>query len=347
MTITDVAERAATSVASVSRVINGQDGVSTRTAARIREVMREMGYVPPSAHSRFRRSPRKRQGIRTGTVAFLVPDTDSAALRTVLMGHVLHGIEPELKRHGVCLQLASLATEGTPPDFIGPGKVDGVIVRCCAGFERLDERLRDVPHVWLFETDQPPRWGDQITPNNQLVGQYAARFLLSRGRRRWGYLGELGASAWSVNRGQAFVQAAHNLGVDVRQAQDNSSPAGTLDALLASGWNPDGIFYPSDEMQAPAIYQILRQHDLEPGRDVDVICCGHDENRLRMLNPPLASVDIRPDAMGAAAVEMLLWRMANPNAPRRQLAIEPKLVVIEAEPGQQQGGCGEPSHAKA
>src|SRR6478736_971503 len=44
VTITDVAQEAGVSVATVSKVINGRDGIAVGTAAHVRQVVERLGY---------------------------------------------------------------------------------------------------------------------------------------------------------------------------------------------------------------------------------------------------------------------------------------------------------------
>ena len=46
MNIYDVSEKAQVSIATVSRVLNGNPNVSDKTRTRVLEVMKELGYTP-------------------------------------------------------------------------------------------------------------------------------------------------------------------------------------------------------------------------------------------------------------------------------------------------------------
>jgi LacI family transcriptional regulator len=70
----------------------------------------------------------------------------------------------------------------------------------------------------------------------------------------------------------------------------------------------------------------LRQLGLEPGRDFAVTGCD-DISEAALWSPALTSVAIDTTAMGELAAQMLLERIANPRAPRRDAVLEPKLVV--------------------
>ena len=59
VTISDVAKQAGVSTATVSRVINGAHNVDAALRQKVRQTMREMGYVPNSIAQSLRqnRSP--------------------------------------------------------------------------------------------------------------------------------------------------------------------------------------------------------------------------------------------------------------------------------------------------
>jgi LacI family transcriptional regulator len=92
VTIADVAELAKVSKMSVSRVLNGQSGVSDKTRQRILEAVEQLGYVPNT-------------GLRTRTsgsklVALLIPD-----ITTTYMGEILRGVSGAAERLNYGLML--------------------------------------------------------------------------------------------------------------------------------------------------------------------------------------------------------------------------------------------------
>ena len=62
------------------------------------------------------------------------------------------------------------------------------------------------------------------------------------------------------------------------------------------------------------------------GRDIDLISCNNDARHLALLDPHLVNIVIQASQIGRAAVEMLLWRMKNPDEAVRRLLIAPALV---------------------
>ena len=79
ITIADVAARAGVSKTTVSRVLNAKDDLDARTAARVRQVIEELGYVPSSGAVGLARG-------KTRVVGVLVP-----SLQWPWMGDVIQG----------------------------------------------------------------------------------------------------------------------------------------------------------------------------------------------------------------------------------------------------------------
>ena len=65
ITIRDVAEQAGTSVATVSRVINGKDDVAAELESAVRDAIRKLGYTP-------NRAARSLKNSRTNNIGIIV-----------------------------------------------------------------------------------------------------------------------------------------------------------------------------------------------------------------------------------------------------------------------------------
>ena len=93
ITIADVAARAKVSKTTVSRVLNGKGELDESTAARVRKVIEELGYVPSSRAVGLARG-------RTRVVGMLVP-----SLTWPWIGEVLQGAVDvlETERYGLLL----------------------------------------------------------------------------------------------------------------------------------------------------------------------------------------------------------------------------------------------------
>lgn len=334
MSITEVSKLAGVSVATVSRVLNGHPRVSSAMVEAVREAVAKVGYVPPE-ESRVGRPRRNPLGIRTGAVAVLFPDTKLEALRTALSGQLLHGIEEALRQRSLSMVVTGLPEEGKLPASIEHRQVDGVIVRGGSGaLGELRDGLQRLPSVRMFEPPSPLAWtGDVVLDDNSSIGAMAARYLLDRGHRNLIFLNLLPPHPSFHARGLAFQAEACRAGAEVRLLTETCEAASMVDQILAQSGYPMGLFVPGADQQVTDVYRALKTRGVHVGRDVGLISCNNDSHRLASLDPDLANIDIQAETIGQAAVEMLLWRLQNPDAPQRRTMIAPRLVeprVVQA-----------------
>ena len=70
----------------------------------------------------------------------------------------------------------------------------------------------------------------------------------------------------------------------------------------------------------------LRQLGLEPGRDFAVVGCD-DLAEAGLWTPALTTVSVDTIGMGEAAARLLIERSNDFGRPRRQIVLQPKLIV--------------------
>jgi len=173
----DVARRAGVSKTTVSRVLNGKDDLDPATAARVREVIAELGYVPSAGAVSLARG-------RTRVIGMLVP-----SLTWPWVGEVLQGVVDIVEAEGYGLLLFS-AGRGEESIVRFASKVsaksfDGLVViepegtlSYLAGLHR-----EGMPVVLIDDRGHRPEF-PSVGPTNREGGASAARHLLELGRRR-------------------------------------------------------------------------------------------------------------------------------------------------------------------
>ena len=328
VTFKDIAEKAGVSYSTVSRVINDHASVSPEAAAAVRRVMKELGYRPPPPERRrgpMRGAPRREQ---TGALALLFPDTDARAIRTPLSAALTHGVESFLYERRMSLMVTHLRDGDRLPVCLEKRQVDGVIIRGGELKPAMVNRLRSHPVVWIFQPASPIDWADQVQPDNEAIGRLALEYLRKEGVARVVAWNPRPTHASFSRRVRAFEQAAAETGIAcVVSHAPLDEPLEQLSVALESRLRPEGIFCPGDEASVAAACGVLREGGLKPGKDVQVIACANDVQRLRAICPGLPNIDIQPEAVGRTAAERLLWRLDNPREPIQRLLIAPRLDV--------------------
>src|SRR5512147_2817667 len=129
VTMADVAREAGVSLMTVSRAINGKDGISEATRVRIQAIIDQLGYRPSEI-------ARSLVTDRTGTVGLVVIDNSNP-----FFSEIARGVEQEAYAHGysvfLCNTEEDLQRERAVLRSLEEKRVDGVIV-CSA---RLDADL--------------------------------------------------------------------------------------------------------------------------------------------------------------------------------------------------------------
>src|SRR4051794_1111342 len=173
----DVAARAGVSKTTVSRVLNGKDDLDPATAARVRLVIEELGYVPSAGAVSLARG-------RTRVVGMLVP-----SLTWPWVGEVLQGVVDVVEDEGYGLLLFSATRgQGSIRRFasqVSAKSFDGLVVIEPEGtLDYLEDLHRKgLPVVLVDDREHRPQF-PSVAPTNREGGASAARHLLELGRRR-------------------------------------------------------------------------------------------------------------------------------------------------------------------
>lgn len=271
----------------------------------------------------------------------LFPDSRDKALRTSLSGRFMHGLNEGLTGRGLGMIVTPLLPDGQLPVCVAQRQVDGVIIRGATDVSEVSDAIRrlgsagdQLPVVWLMTTTpRVPAVGDQVMEDVAMVGQAAATYLVGQGCEQVLVVNHFPSHPSYAGRLQAFIDSARDMGVSVHvineQAEMSDLTGRVVDELRAmhgAGKGGVGVFVPTPDDEITVVYRAIREAGMVIGRDVHFVGCSYDPARLATLDPSLANVDVRPEAIASAAAELLLWRLTHAGEPRRRLMIEPRLV---------------------
>jgi DNA-binding LacI/PurR family transcriptional regulator len=336
MSMREVAQLAGVSVSTVSRVANDHPNIAATTSESVRNAMAQLKFVP-----QLRNFPRRivldssRQSI--GFVVF----GQSASNTAPSFHKLLRGVSDAARDLNSDLVFSFVSHASDLPRSIADARVGGLLVHGQRPSPSIERQLADVPTVWLMANRERPQWGDQVMPNNPVVGEMAVKYLAQRGHRRLACLKAAG-DGWSLRlRAWAFTAAASEAGIDARVVEVPEAESADVwcsiglartadrlvNELLSSGPVPTGLFILEDRL-LPVVDAALAARGLRAGRgkDVEMISCNNERAPVPGLYHP-ATLDLRADVIGRRGVELLLWRMRNTDFSERvSLLIEPELV---------------------
>ncbi|MFB7218501.1 LacI family DNA-binding transcriptional regulator [Streptomyces sp. NPDC056227] len=322
VTIADVAREAGVSKTTVSRVINTKGEVDGSTAARVREVIAQLGYVPSSGAVGLARGSSR-------TVGMLVP-----SLTWPWMGEVLQGVVDtvEAADYGLLLFTCNRGAESVErfTSQVSARAFDGlVVVEPENTLDHLTALHRGgLPIVLIDDRGHHPEFPSVVTTNRE-GGASAARHLLAAGRTRPLVLTGPQQFGCVRDRLDGFRTV---LPTDLVVQGDFTERCGrqVVEQLLADGVEFDSVFAHND-ISAAGVLRALRA----AGRSVpdDIAVVGFDDIPMaEHTEPPLTTVRQPTRQMGEAAARLLLSHLGGTAVPDEAVVLPTELVVRHSAP---------------
>ncbi|SNY60631.1 LacI family DNA-binding transcriptional regulator [Paractinoplanes atraurantiacus] len=319
ITIADVAARAKVSKTTVSRVLNGKGELDESTAARVRAVIDELGYVPSARAVGLARG-------RTRVVGMLVP-----SLTWPWIGEVIQGAVDvlETERYGLLLFTCNRGEESMRQfgAQVSAKSFDGLLVIEPEGTLDYIATLhaRGLPVVLIDDRHQASGQIPSIGTTNHDGAGSAARHLLEIGRTR--PLMVTGPDRFGCTQqrftgfADVFAEAGHPITTDRVHPGDFTTAAGAagVRAALESGVDFDAVFAHNDLAAIGAMRELL-DHGKRVPQDVAVV--GFDDiPTAAHTQPPLSTVHQPLREMGEAAARALLGHFEGTPLPNRPTVI--------------------------
>jgi DNA-binding LacI/PurR family transcriptional regulator len=323
-TIKDVAERARVSIATVSRVLAGGDGVSGELAKRVRAAVRTLNYHP-------NRNARNLRAGKIRTVGVVIPNIENPFFTSVV-----RGIENALQAAGYTLLLGDADEDPVREQlYLSTLRAEGVAGIILAPVDDKPEGYEELlsTRVPLVAIDLSPGdlSVDLVTVANARGARAAVRHLINLGHTRIGLIsGPLHFSTAQERRAgyeQELTAAGLPLGADLVQLGAFREAGGhaAMRALLDLPEPPTAVFVANNLMTLGAI-KAIHERGLRIPDDVAII--GFDDMPWAdSLQPPLTVVAQPTYELGATAARLLLARLREPERPIRRIVLETALVV--------------------
>ncbi|GAA3434233.1 LacI family DNA-binding transcriptional regulator [Kutzneria kofuensis] len=327
MDIGEIARRSGVSRSTVSYALSGKRSVSEATRRRIQAVVDELGYRPNAAARALKEG-------RTRTLGLVVPP---AVGRLTLMQLEFVAAVMEAAARADLDVLLSPSGEDHDRSFerlVTGRRVDGVIVMEI----RLDDprvtRLQEagMPFVAIGRTSRPQRtcWVD--VDYTTLVAR-CVDHLADLGHRHVALLNRpapLVASGYGPGQRarQGFVEAAaRRQVVGTELCCDDDMAAGERCVVELLHAQPEiSAMVTVNEAALPGVQRGLERAGRSvPGRFSIVGVAAR--YWAEQFHPPLTAADVPAGEMGTTAVEFLIQRIAEPDAPPQQRLLTPPISL--------------------
>lgn len=307
MNIYDISEKAGVSIATVSRVINGNERVSEKTRQKVLAVMEETGYTPNA----FARG----LGLDTmQTVGILCADSSDSFLASAI-----YYIEQELRNYNydviLCCTGYELETRKKYLELLLSKRVDAVILVGSNFVEQTKEKnsyiveaAKRVPIILLNGYLDAENVYSALCDDADVVCRVAKAYLKA-GKRDILYIGR-SLSYSGICKQEGFIRAYEEMGIRLRKNQIllfNGSIQDTRDLLVerAKQGIREKVILTSDDELAIGAIKYAGVLGIEIPKDLEIV--GYNDSKLGVCcEPELTSIDNKLEFSCMNAVTVLM-----------------------------------------
>ena len=318
-TIKDIARQAGVSIATVSRVINGNAGVGEAARENVRNAMREMNYYPNTV-------ARSLKVESTMSLGVIIQDLSNAHLAAFC-----GGVEHVMSRKGY---LPLVATTNNNPEteekclrlMLGR-RVDALVVHSCGVNNALIAQAScQLPMVAVYRRiDDPDYRGDYVDHENQASSYALTRHLLDNGHRRIFIINGPQNISTGRERFEGFGRAMAEYGLPVtdeyplRFDSDYTLQGGVEGCrkMLALPVMPTALIATNAETLLGAL-TYLRAAGIRIPDDLSVVSCASPPN-ASLFEVQITCAQQDPRTLGEKAGHLLLERLHAHTLPNREV----------------------------
>lgn len=330
VTLVDVAQRAAVSVATVSRALSGDPQISEATQTRVRRIADDLEYVPNvTARSLVLQS--------SATFGLMTPDVTDP-----IHAQVVTGFQRQAAEQGYSVVLSNGfwvpgAERRALREFAAHRVAAIAVMGSVLSQIEVKRLLSPSPVLFIASEHLPAKGGDLdmargcLRPDDRDGMRQVVDHLIDRGYRSVAYVsGSSGAT--QVIRRDALVAALaerRRAGPTVHRA-DEVDAAGLRAVVTEIRQSRPDVIVCYDDKTALLLMDELRSAGLSVPDDVAVV--GFDDIPFaRISNPRLTTVSQRADDLGRTSVDLLLSTIERGRLPPSKL-MPVTLVVRETTP---------------
>jgi LacI family transcriptional regulator len=325
-TLKDVADHAQVSKATVSRVLNNNPNVAEELRVRVLESIRLLGYQPNRAARRLRASV-------SDVLGLIISDIENPFFISVV-----RGVEDTAYASQMSVVLCN--TDENPAKqqmylrVMQAERVAGLIISPTNVNEDFTElRQLGIP-VILLDRRTDKFEADAVTIDNVGGAYLAVKHLADLGYERIGTIGGSPHLTTGRERYEGYRKALNAAGLKIDEKLvkigDFKTESGYyLASELMSLPHPPQAIFVANNLMTLGTLRALRENNVRVPQDVALV--GFDDMPWSSeLCPPLTAVSQPTYELGQETVNLLLRRLANPNAPIRTVTLQPRLIVRES-----------------
>lgn len=327
-TISQIADAAGVSIATVSRFINNTASVKSTTATRLMEAIKELNYPLPED---FFTANKKKDGK---VILINIP-----TISNPFYNDVIKGAQAAALRYGyytlVNVQHINAATESTFFNLLNNINLCGAIIINALDKNYFDTLYHTIPFVQCCEYTENQDLVSYASIDDISATRKMMEYILSTGHSKVAFLSGPPRYKYARQRKEGYIQALAAANLPIREDWiiqlsdiDFDMALSTIHQLINQEDRPDAIFSVSDVLAAAAI-RGCRLAGLSVPKDV--IVTGFDNVDISQAASPSITTITQPKyQLGHMACELLIEKLNNPASKPRQVLLNTELIIRES-----------------
>ncbi|MFI8304368.1 LacI family DNA-binding transcriptional regulator [Streptomyces sp. NPDC085927] len=319
-TMKDVAARAGVGLKTVSRVVNGEPGVTPETERRVQESIEALGF-------RRNDSARVLRKGRTASVGLVLED-----LADPFYGPLSRAVEEVARAHGALLINGSSAEDADREQelvlALCARRVDGLVVIPAGDDHRyLEPELRAGVATVFVDRPAGRIEADVVVSDNYGGARDGVAHLIAHGHRRIGFIGDMPGIHTASERLRGYRAAMEDAGIPVEDAWMSlgvTDPERVRRATEEMLSRPDPVtaVFTGNNRVTVTVIRVLSE------RSRPVALVGFDDIELAdLLRPGLTVVAQDSAALGRTAAERLFRQLDGTLLAPERIELPTKLIT--------------------
>ena len=331
-TIKEIAEELGISASSVSRALSNYPHTSEETKKKVKAAADRLGYRHNALAAALRNS-------KSRTIGLIVPKISMS-----FQAAVITAIQNKVHEYGytviICQSNESPDLEKKLVELLYASRVEGLIVSSSihtTDFSHFQETLKKEIPLVFYDRVPPIAFSGHKIKGADFDGAYrATSHLIEQGCKRIVHVNGILTCSLYQERLKGYKKALidHNIDIDEdlifsqELTWNNATELATK--IFSSSLDPDGVFC-SNDTTALAFIQFAKEHKINIPDNLKIMGYSND-NRARISNPTLSSVEQFASKMGEKAAELIMRLIENPNSSKKDFISETIPVkIVERE----------------
>ncbi|UVI30234.1 LacI family DNA-binding transcriptional regulator [Paenibacillus spongiae] len=312
VTMQEIADLAGVSKFAVSRALSGKPGVSEKTREMIQKAAGQLGYFKSTPKSRNEELRDTDSGQWSGTIVVLFPNIRFQNRDSLYWGPIFDGVSVRLNQKGLDILTLTEPTSDHVFSLLNPDAIHGIItVGTISRQILLDIKELHIPIVMVDHFD-PTLHCDTILTDNFSCMQEMITKLISKGYKSFQFVGNVGYAQSFYERWIAFRATLEEFQLECKQRPElidaEEDQVEQAIAAIPADELPE-VFVCANDSNAKKVLGVLHNRGIALTQ-----CAVTGFDNTHELIPTLATVDVNKELLGMRAVDIMLWRIANPQS---------------------------------